>query len=266
MNAWVSKLSCGFVMVALAAGVGSSHAAPVSGQGTWEQTLQGRDLDGNADNGFEAYYDTTQDLTWLADANWAATSGASASGLLIGRSPYWGIPGVPLEAAGFAFTADLYGVDDWTLPGVSLGREIYETRCEPWRTYCDQVPSGRFEVVQGSSQLQHLMEVTLGNRSSGDAVYVLNNSGPFKNLQGGPYWSSQFAYTAYFGDNFSGWSYDTTTGLHKQRSSISQTGYAWLVRKGDVAAIPEPQTVVLWALGLMALAGAVSRRKAEAPT
>lgn len=44
------------------------HAIPVSGQGTWETTLQGRDLDGNAAT-FEAYYDTVLDITWLADTD-----------------------------------------------------------------------------------------------------------------------------------------------------------------------------------------------------
>jgi hypothetical protein len=46
----------------------TSHAAAVSGQGTWETTLQGRDLDGNPAT-FEAYYDTDLNITWLANAN-----------------------------------------------------------------------------------------------------------------------------------------------------------------------------------------------------
>ena len=50
-----------------------THAVGVSGQGTWETTLQGRDLDGNAAT-FEAYYDTVLDITWLADANAAGTT------------------------------------------------------------------------------------------------------------------------------------------------------------------------------------------------
>jgi hypothetical protein len=265
MGAWVSKLSCGFVMVALATGVSSAQAAPVSGQGTWEQTLQGRDLDGNVDNGFEAYYDTTQDLTWLADANWAVTSGASSTGLMIGQSLYGTFPGSPLEAAGFAAAANLHGVDDWTLPGLSLGDQIYEVVCQPGHATCDRIPTDRYEVLQDSSQLQHLLEVTLGNRS-GNGTYVLENTGPFKNLQAGPYWSSEFKLTTLQFAN-SGWTFNTSTGRHLQQPAFTSTtsrGYAWLVRKGDVAAIPEPQAIGMWALGLMALVGAVSRRKAAA--
>src|SRR3989344_3407437 len=49
------------------------HAAAVSGQGTWESTLQGRDLDGNLATA-EAYYDTALNITWLANANAGAGS------------------------------------------------------------------------------------------------------------------------------------------------------------------------------------------------
>jgi hypothetical protein len=51
----------------------SAQAVGVSGQGTWETTLQGRDLDGNAAT-YEAYYYTTLDITWLADVNPIALS------------------------------------------------------------------------------------------------------------------------------------------------------------------------------------------------
>ncbi len=57
------------------------NAAAISGQGTWETTLLGRDLDGN-DATFEAYYDTVLDITWLADANYAQTSGYDADGMM----------------------------------------------------------------------------------------------------------------------------------------------------------------------------------------
>jgi hypothetical protein len=48
------------------AAAGLVAAAPVAGAGTWETTLQARDLDG--DGGADAYYDTTLDISWLADA------------------------------------------------------------------------------------------------------------------------------------------------------------------------------------------------------
>lgn len=262
---WMNKWPYGLIVAALAMGAGSAQAAPVAGQGTWEQTLQGRDLDGNADNGFEAYYDTTQNLTWLADANWAATSGASESGLLIGRTIYGQFPGSPLEAVSLAGNADLYGIDDWQLPGLSLSGEIYDVVCQPGHVYCDQIPTSRFNVLAGTSQLQHLMEVTLGNRSNSDGSYTLENTGPFKNLQAGAYWSSEFRLTTYQYAN-SGWTFNTATGQHLQQPAFGSTGYSWLVRKGDVAAIPEPQSVLMWSLGILGVMGVASRRRAAVRT
>ena len=47
--------------------------------GAAQAALQGRDLNGSAAS-FEAYYDTVLDITWLADANYAQTSGYDADG------------------------------------------------------------------------------------------------------------------------------------------------------------------------------------------
>lgn len=59
---------CAAASVAMLA-AGAAQALGVPGQGTWETTLQPRDLDGNAANGPEAFYDTVLDITWLRDAN-----------------------------------------------------------------------------------------------------------------------------------------------------------------------------------------------------
>ncbi|MEA2079422.1 MAG: hypothetical protein U9P00_06110 [Pseudomonadota bacterium] len=75
----------------------TANAVPVSGQGTWESTLQGRDLDGNAAT-FEAYYDTTLDITWLANANAAGTTmnwadaNSWAAGLNVNGVTGWRLP------------------------------------------------------------------------------------------------------------------------------------------------------------------------------
>jgi hypothetical protein len=53
------------VATVLLAGV--AQAAGVPGQGTWETTLQPRDL--NGDKVAAAFYDTDLKLTWLRDAN-----------------------------------------------------------------------------------------------------------------------------------------------------------------------------------------------------
>ena len=48
------------------------YAVGVSGQGTWETTLQARDFDRNTAT-IEGYYHTVLGITWLADANHAGT-------------------------------------------------------------------------------------------------------------------------------------------------------------------------------------------------
>ncbi len=65
---WVTVCACTFTLATTAA----QSSAPVSGQGTWETTLKPRDLTG--DGVADAYYDTVLDITWLADANLAASN------------------------------------------------------------------------------------------------------------------------------------------------------------------------------------------------
>ena len=60
-------------------------ALPFPGRGTWESTLQARDL--NGDTVTDAYYDTALNVTWLANANGAMTWSAAntwASNLMVG--------------------------------------------------------------------------------------------------------------------------------------------------------------------------------------
>ena len=67
----------------------SAYAVGVSGKGTWETTLEGRDLDGNLITA-EAYYDTVLGITWLADANYAGMTmdWATANSWATGLDPY----------------------------------------------------------------------------------------------------------------------------------------------------------------------------------
>ena len=53
----------------LVAGGSIVQAAPISGQGTWETTLQGRLETAPGSGVFQAYYDTHLDITWAANAN-----------------------------------------------------------------------------------------------------------------------------------------------------------------------------------------------------
>ena len=85
-----------------------ARAAVVPSQGTWVSTPQGRDLDGNMAT-FEVYYDTTLDITWLVDANYAMTSGYDSDGLMN-----------RVAATTWANNLTLGGYDDRRLPGRRL--------------------------------------------------------------------------------------------------------------------------------------------------
>ena len=80
---------------------GAALAAGVSGQGTWETTLLGRDIQGNAvaSNSESAVflYDTVLHVTWLRDANvngempWK-TANSWANNLVVGTFSGWRLP------------------------------------------------------------------------------------------------------------------------------------------------------------------------------
>jgi PEP-CTERM motif len=261
----LTRLARGLAAAALAAGaVGQAQAAGVPGLGTWETTLQGRDLDGDTANGFEAYYDTAQNITWLADANYAFTSGytSAANG---GVAPYtldtnakWTDGRMGWDAAkSWAANLNINGVTGWRLPNmVDTGKPVM----------CLFVYSGTncgYNVSTSTSELAHLYFVTLGNKSSYSPSgnfqpgFGLLNAGPFKNvLQNGRYWfgveSAQVTDGA--------WSFDGGYGF--QGDDYKGDGlYAWPVRPGDVAAVPEPSACALMLLGLGATLWVRGRRQ-----
>ena len=81
-----------------------------------EAELVGRDLNGDASN-FEAYYDTELDITWLANANLAATE---TFGIADIRSDGRTAGGMTWQTAHDwidAMNGEVYlGVSDWQLP------------------------------------------------------------------------------------------------------------------------------------------------------
>lgn len=76
--------------------------------GAAQAALQGRDLNGSAGS-FEAYYDTVLDIAWLADADYAKTSGYDADGYMTWTAANtW--------AANLSFTDGVNVYDNWRLP------------------------------------------------------------------------------------------------------------------------------------------------------
>lgn len=198
--------------------------------------LEGRDLDGDTTT-IEAYYDTFFDVTWLADANYAKTSGYDDDGLMT-----W------TGALFWAERLNINGVTGWRLPNVvDTGRkgcvgDFGITDCG-------------YNVNQGTSEMAMMYSSILGNKGAYDASgrfqsdFGLKNSSPFSNIQSYKYWYGVQSF------NDSGWSFDMGSGFQSDFLK-NEFFYAWAVRSGDVAAavVPEPQTYALALAGLAVLA------------
>lgn len=222
-----------------------AYAASLSGQGTWESTLQARDLDGNPAT-IEAWYDTTLNITWLADAN------ASQSTMNWAAANAW------------ATSLSVSGVAGWRLPTVApINGIIFDTSFSNNAT-TDNGYAGAQGWIDGTgspvSEMGHLFYVTLGNLGfcgpdnaaptscSSPAGWGLTNEGPFANIADGLYWTGTALNAT------SSMVFQTGRGDQDFRNSTSDY-FAWAVHSGDVGS-PVPLPASLWLFGA-ALMGAV---------
>ena len=230
-----TRAALGVVVAAATLGAGLAHAVGVPGQGTWEATLQPRDI--NGDTVTDAFYDTVLNITWLRNANlngamnWS-TSNTWANTLVVGGVGGWRLPKVV----------------DTGPPGCDFS--YLGTDCG-------------FNVQPTTGEMAHLYYLTLGNKAFYDASGIggqpgsgLTNTGGFQNLQGFVYWSG----TEYAPDQSNAWGFNTPGGSQFNLSK-SSSSYALAVRPGDVAAVPEPQTYALMLVGIGALTLALRRRE-----
>lgn len=239
--------------LALMAMAGAAQAASVPGLGTWEATLQARDM--NGDTVVDAYYDTALNITWVANANAGAGSRFDDGSSTTDGRMTW------VNANAWAESLDVLGVTGWRLPTVSPinGISFNENPSNNGSTDSGYAKTG---VGWGTaSELGHLYYVTLGNKgycTPDDALpsqvdpcavqsgWGLGNTGPFTDLQSFSYWSG----TASAPFPIGAWAFVTLVGS-QNADNKSNSLYAVAVRAGDVAAIPEPPAVVLALAGLV---------------
>lgn len=190
-------------------------------------------------------YDDVFNITWLADLNYAKTSGYSSDGRLD-----W------TRATQWAANLSYGGYSDWRLPTLN-----------PTDTSCTDsgINGGGFNCSGG--ELSHLFVTSLGNLAvsahDDDApsptAQQLANFALFSNVQSNLYWSGTPAAVSY--DAYA-WYFASASG-DQYYDFKSRPAFAAAVRDGDVAtAVPEPSTTAMAGLGLIWLAGVGWRRRA----
>jgi hypothetical protein len=175
-----------------------------------------------------AYYDDVADLTWLADADYAKTSGYSLDGLM-----NW------VDANSWAAGLNVGGNDNWRLADTLQ-----------FDASCATQTSGSYGSYGDwctGSEMGSLFYTALGN-VTGKASTYLDNKGPFKNIKYHTYW------TATQKGSSNTLSFNMGNG-RTEFDNMHLTNYAWAVQSGDVAkTVPEPSTLAIFALGIIGLA------------
>lgn len=181
------------------------------------------------DRGNGLIYDDVLNVTWLADANLAKSlrtlSTIGPDGSMTRASADIWLEGVNHDGH--------LGFNDWRLPRASY--------------YLD-------------SNLGHfLTDTELGSLFSslggvpGTSLFAAHDADLdlFHNIQSGFYWTSWIPGTG------SAWTFSFLSGQHN--ANYGGTGYVMLVRDGDVAAVPEPESLALMLAGVGMVSLAVRR-------
>lgn len=201
--------------------------------------LQDRDLDGNAANGPEAFYDAAHNITWLRAASTSIMTWSNARA--------WA-------------EMDRFGVSGWRLPTVvDKGNDGGN-----WGADGTDLGYNVDTSMAAGSELAHLYYDLLGNKAYYSTTwglqpdFGLKTTGDFQGLVSGNYWSGSdypdaipSAWLFQMNDGGQGWAYKF--GAYNVLA----------VRDGDVLAVPEPETFAMLLAGLAAV-GVVSRRRKSA--
>lgn len=186
------------------------------------------------DRGSGLLYDDVLNITWLQDANYAATSGFKRYGdMTWNTAQNW--------VAGLVFHDSVRNVDysDWRLPSVYANVEL--TR-----------------YSQSGSELSALYYILGGQ--PGKSIETTHNSNYdlFRNIQHVYWLGTEFSRLPGYA-----WYFDASVGYHELNYG-GYTSNVWAVRDGDVAAsIPEPSILWLFLSGFGLLAINHHARKAN---
>ena len=175
-----------------------------------------------------AYYDPNLNITWLADANYAFTSGYDDDGRMS-----WDAANAWI---GTLNAATYLGTDQWRLP------TMVDTGTPGCNYSYNWTDCGyNVQTISGTtvySEMAALFHVTLGNLSYTDAFgnpaqsgWGLKNTGPFLNIQGGYafYWSG----LEYALNSDAAWDYSFGYGYQDGNYKYVES-HVWPVASGDI--------------------------------
>ena len=197
-----------------------------------------------------AVYDTDLNVTWLADTNYAYTSGYSKfqGKMTWYRSQEW-ISSLNAQNGG----AGLLGFNDWRLP----------TTLQPNATCTRQNGAGQsygYNCI--GSEMGHLFYHELGGVANSSIATTHNaNYSLFSNFRFGDldyYWSG----TQYLpSSTWDAWTFNFKAGYQGyDYKGFSDGRFALAVRTGDVATVPGPAAAWLLGSGLLGLTGIFRKR------
>ncbi len=209
------------------------------------------------DRGNGLLYDNVLNVTWLQDANYAKTSGYSATGQMD-----W------TTATNWAANLNFDGLTGWRLATNTpvSGGASYNINFS-----YDGTTDYGFNITSPKFEMAYMYNVNLGLKDAISATGVDQstygifgngttggqaNVGLVHNLQSSIYWSG----AEYSPGSSDVWYFSTFTGYQNYNNKGNQF-YAWAVRPGDVAAIPVPAAVWLFGTGLIGLTGLTRKRK-----
>jgi hypothetical protein len=215
--------------------------------------------------GGQAYYDTSSNLTWQADANLAASNTFGVGGIGTGGLMTWSVATNWINAMN---AANYLGYNDWRLPTTSPVNGASFVTATTYNGTSDVGSSisapGTAYAGSTASEMAYLFFNTLGSKAyvnfSGTVqvpVWQQNTSGPFSNLADGlaggeTYWSGTTAFSGVYA-----WNFDMDFG-EQNLARQTYTYNAWAVRTG--APVPEPGAAWLMASGLLVVLAAKRRR------
>ncbi len=201
--------------------------------------------------GGQAYFDDVANLTWLADANYAATTG---------YANYYGDLSAAMscsQANTWATGLEVAGVTGWRLPETLHPDASCDHAYHGYNCIGSEMGNMFYNVLGGSGGPYTDLASEYNHNANYDLFTNIAQALP----NPGYYWSSTRdeskprLWHLYV--------FDMRSGYQLSKQGI-MGNHAWAVHSGDVGAVPVPAAVWLFGSGILGLIGFSKRKKAAA--